>query len=384
MVNCIKFVLAASVAVAALTSYVSAQTTTTTTDVTNANVTTTAAVEEAMAPLEASTQNNRGWAGANSYFLQNFQDSDRDQVLDAMKAANLKLVRIFISATGSNTKNTNSLNVPDAEVDVPGKFNDAGLERVDKLMLAASQRGIKLIITLHDRWLLGYWGRDIYAVKYNLYGQEISDFYWNDQAAREMDGRFKYLLTHKNPYFGGRTWGQIPEAVFSIGIQNESQQGVQRPNFKWVCDRATNIRQYVKAPVLLSNGGGPLEIGFDQALTNCQALDVLSVHFYGMEKWKITEKLNELLRTSPKRFYVEEFGAMDPNKSSDQVKADNLRQQIQACKEAGVPWMFWQVTKPGNGPKDLEIWTDELAWQAMKNEAYSSFTSKQSWPEMNF
>jgi hypothetical protein len=95
-------------------------------------------------------------------------------VLDAVKAAKLKTLRIFISQTPQNNKNTGSVAMPDIEPSQVGKYDDTQLKAIDQLMVEARERGefpsrsvtflvlmaagIKLIIAMHDRYQLGCWG----------------------------------------------------------------------------------------------------------------------------------------------------------------------------------------------------------------------------------
>lgn len=41
------------------------------------------------------------------------------------------------------------------------------MDMINRLMAEAAQRGLKLIITMHDRYMLGTWKRDAYVDKYN-------------------------------------------------------------------------------------------------------------------------------------------------------------------------------------------------------------------------
>lgn len=66
---------------------------------------------------------------------------DRVAVLDAVKAAGLKTVRIFISETFENNKNTGSVYMPDIEPKAVGKWDDTQLEAIDQLMVEARERG---------------------------------------------------------------------------------------------------------------------------------------------------------------------------------------------------------------------------------------------------
>ena len=67
--------------------------------------------------------------------------SDRLQVLDTIQKADLKVLRIFISETFENFKNTGSVYMPDIEPDHIGQFDDTQLTAIDQLMVEAHERG---------------------------------------------------------------------------------------------------------------------------------------------------------------------------------------------------------------------------------------------------
>jgi mannan endo-1,4-beta-mannosidase len=76
-----------------------------------------------------------------------------------------------------------------------------------------------------------------------------------------------------------------------------------------------------------------------------------------------------------KLMLFEEFGATGEN------KAQVLRDHIAVFNGLGVPWMPWQISKPGNGAKDFEFWTDEPAYGAVKQGALQAGKAKsaQKW-----
>jgi mannan endo-1,4-beta-mannosidase len=63
-------------------------------------------------------------------------------VLDAVKDAKLKTLRIFISHTFQNNKETGSIEMPDIEPQQVGTYDDTQLRAIDQLMVEAHDRGI--------------------------------------------------------------------------------------------------------------------------------------------------------------------------------------------------------------------------------------------------
>lgn len=76
--------------------------------------------------------------------------AERLQVLDAIQAADLKVLRLFISETFENFKNTGSVYMPDIEPEEVGRFDDTQLEAIDQLMVEAYERGKYSIFRAND------------------------------------------------------------------------------------------------------------------------------------------------------------------------------------------------------------------------------------------
>jgi hypothetical protein len=62
-------------------------------------------------------------------------------VLDAIKNAKLKTLRVFISHTLQNNKDTGSVEMPDIEPQEVGTYDDSQLRAIDQLMIEAHDRG---------------------------------------------------------------------------------------------------------------------------------------------------------------------------------------------------------------------------------------------------
>lgn len=67
---------------------------------------------------------------------------DRLDVLDAIQAADMKVLRLFISETFQDFKGTGSIYMPDIEPQEVGVYDDTQLEAIDQLMVEANQRGV--------------------------------------------------------------------------------------------------------------------------------------------------------------------------------------------------------------------------------------------------
>ncbi|KAH9120459.1 hypothetical protein LEN26_011087 [Aphanomyces euteiches] len=283
---------------------------------------------------------------------------------------------ILCPKVGAGAKGTSSSGVQDLESKQVGQYDDTILKQVDQLMLEAYQHNIKLIIALHDRWALGCWDSDAYVSKYNLPVTDCSKavnradaFYTNTNAQADIDRRLAHILQHQNPNFGNRAWGNIPEAILGFEPQNESQGWLHSwnngqlvvPNPNWVCDRATKMRQNIpnKNILILS------------------AVDVVSIHTYSDADSGVLNQFVSLANQYNKRVIVEEFGYTGN-------KASSFSSFTSTVQNAGLPWMMWEVLKPGN-TGDYETWTDEgSAWQALAKGAANtnSKNGQWAWPEL--
>lgn len=114
------------------------------------------------------------WAGTNHYFLHTLPDNDQQQVVDTLKRANIKVVRLFISTIGGSNKGTAARKTDDIEQNAVGAFNDNSvLERLDDLLPKLEAAGMKAIIAFHDRYMLGAWGVDAYVKMTLMLGASV-------------------------------------------------------------------------------------------------------------------------------------------------------------------------------------------------------------------
>jgi mannan endo-1,4-beta-mannosidase len=64
-----------------------------------------------------------------------------------------------------------------------------------------------------------------------------------------------------------------------------------------------------------------------------------------------------------KLMLFEEFGA------TGKTKPEEIAKHIAVFNDLRVPWMPWQMSKPGNGEADFEFWTDEPTYEVVRREA---------------
>jgi len=327
--------------------------------------------------------------GASSYYLFAMSATQRYAVLDALQDGGFSVVRIFIASVGANNKGSDSQAVNDVEPDEVGTYDDSILTLVDQLMYDCSQRGLKLLITLGDRYALGWWSTDAYATQLGIAKagssgvQQITDaskFYQSSWAASAWDNRMAHILAHKNALLGNVPWSQLSEVVYAFEPQNEPQGHMNLVAPSWVCNRAQKLQSLLSAAsssILVSSGGGiTTTTSLDSSFTSCDALDVISVHDYGTDASTTVNALVAAQKSvgDDKLVIMGEWGATGTN------KATIVKNFVTGFKAAGIPQMVWQVTVPGKGAADFEISPsgdaiDKAAWAALTGGYLASSTT---------
>ncbi|BGP31546.1 hypothetical protein JCM10296v2_003316 [Rhodotorula toruloides] len=315
------------------------------------------------------------WTGVSSYYLHAIADDDRYAILDAVKGAGFKVIRIFVASIGSNNKGSNNRAVNDLEPSQVGTYDDTILTLIDQLMYDCKQRGLKLMIALSDRYALGYWSTDSYATQLNIVKagssgvQKIADassFYTSEWAIGMFEKRLAHIMNHQNQALGGRKWADLDDVIYAVEPQNEPQGHMSMASSTWACDRAAYLKSLISSNILISSGGGiTLTDSLGSWATGCGAFDIVSVHDYGTSASSTANALAAAQNDHPgKKVIMGEWGIAGVN------KAAIISQFVSAFKAKGVSWSYWEITKPGAKATDFEIWTDEPAWQALTGQAY--------------
>ncbi|ORY39939.1 hypothetical protein BCR33DRAFT_699688 [Rhizoclosmatium globosum] len=307
------------------------------------------------------------FAGVNCYFIYSLQPTTQETILLALSSIKVQTVRIFITSFWQGGKGTDAVGSSDLELGTVGTYNDGVLQQIDALMPLLVKYGIKLQVTMHDRWNLdNTWGIcDAYCQTFCSGGSNLQGFYNNPVAAAAFDARISHILNHKNTKMGNRAWKDIPEAIHSFEIQNEGQgssNGVnQFTNPDWWCSRAATVRQLLGQgnPILVSTGGGQdfFHSLIDQNFA-CKDIDIVAMHSYNNDINDVTYNLNlaaQLAQLNGKKVFFEEFGATS-NKGSWIAQVATVANKLQ------IPWMPWQVSSVSIN-NDYEFWTDDYgAW----------------------
>ncbi|KAJ3204519.1 hypothetical protein HDU82_005781, partial [Entophlyctis luteolus] len=309
------------------------------------------------------------WSGVNSYFLHTLPENDQLTILSDLQAAGVSKVRIFVTSFGAGGKGTDSVGVDDLEMETIGAYNDTILSQIDQLMARMYVFNMKLILCMHDRWVLSdeYGICDAYCIKYN----KNSTAFYNDPAAfTAFDKRLAHIVTHVNPFFN-TAYKNLDSVLYAVELQNEAQgtgsSGGGLTNTGWWCDRATALKtQMAGSKVLVSTGGGQT---FSTSLLtqnfNCAALDVVALHSYTTDIVEVATNLATAnsLKGSNQAVVFEEFGLNTPTKN---VWIDHV---AQVANIYNISWMPWEVSTV-NKPNDYEFSpADNNTWAALKKNS---------------
>lgn len=239
-------------------------------------------------PTPASPMIISGFGGVNSFYLWSVNEDAQNEIISQMTAAQIKIVRIGITQVISSN-DTLVDSVPDLEPKILGEFNTTILDRVDLLMLKTMNAGIKLIISPHDRYSLGCPRYDAYASTLHLNNctssgdfvlSDATQFYWNSSIINAYDQRLRTILSHRNPYIGNRSWGNLTEVIFAIDVQNGQQFGNSVFSTRWICSRATLIRSQLSHGILVATSAKFSDVSSgstDSAGYTCADVDIIAI-----------------------------------------------------------------------------------------------------------
>ncbi|SCV67580.1 BQ2448_5191 [Microbotryum intermedium] len=304
----------------------------------------------------ASNTLNGYWYGASSYYLYAIADADRIAILDTLQKNGFKVVRIFIGYVGANNKGSNNREVQDLEAKTVGTYDDTILTMIDQLMLEYT-----------------------YAIQLNIVKagssgvQKVADasaYYTSSWATNALDNRITHILNHKNALMSNSTWASLDDVIYAFEAQNEPMGHMALSSPTWVCDRSATIKKLLPSgsSIQISSGGGiTTQASLGGWATSCASIDILSVHDYGTNAQATANALK-----AAKTAYADKTVMMGEWGVAGGQKASTIAAFVSAFKAAGLPWMYWEIVKPGQGPADFEVWTNEGAWGALVGGPYSN------------
>ena len=161
---------------------------------------------------------------------------------------------------------------------------------------------------------------------------------------------------------GNKRWAELENAIYAFEPQNEPQGHMALASSTWNCDRAGRIKESLPSGsgIKITTGGGiTTATSLADWAWQCDNFDIISVHDYGTSASVTVGALVAAQAKASnvgKQILFEEWGALGWN------KADTIKAFAAGLAQAGIPWLYWEVVKPGKGDSDYEVWTDEDSW----------------------
>jgi len=310
------------------------------------------------------------FAGANNYYAYSLPQSERIALLEAMQAADMKVLRTWVSGHGSGQKNSDNSAVNDLEWQGVGTYDDTILNQIDTFMVEAHQYSIKLLIGMYD--VNSLHAGDVYSNKYG--GWE--NFYTNSDAINMFYQRITYILnTHKNSQLNNQPWSELSAYIFGFEPQNEPMifdQSLYTSHLSWICGAAQQIRNNVgNKDQLIFTGGGSASASVQSYFfsSSCPAIDVVAIHDYNDDYDSFMSSAVSQAKSAGKKLIIEEWGSLYGS-----GRTANLQSNVQKINSYGVPWLYWELitnTDP-HQDQDYEIEVNGADWSTIEGLAQNT------------
>jgi mannan endo-1,4-beta-mannosidase len=316
------------------------------------------------------------FAGTNNYYMHYESDKMLSDVLDAAKAMDLKVLRVWGFMNGENrAHNVYGMTEPGSyglPVGAPAGAKDA-FERLDYTVAEAGKRGIKLVIALNNYWA-DFGGVQQAATWQKWFKLAKPSAFYTDPAAKAAYKDFvRFLITRVNSYTGV-AYNRDP-AIMTWELMNEPRNPDDKTG-RVVTDWADEMSAYVKglAPRQLCAVGDegamnrPSLLGFLEegnhmyngsegtdydALLSLKHVDYGTYHLYP-EAWGILPELVqgwgveyikdhiEAAAAAGKPAVLEEYGILASGGQNRLAVYDSWNRAVLEAGGAGS--MFWILT----------------------------------------
>ena len=307
-------------------------------------------------------------AGSNVYYLGYLEEPTLTAVLDLAASIHSNVIRLW--AYCEKTENHNvffqswssnkGLPVPNGGAD--------GLERLDRAIAAAAQRGMRVILTLANNWK-DFGGIPQYL---NWFGLASHDQFYRDGRCRAAYWLWVEQLLNRRNSVTGRAYKDDP-AILAWELANEPRcpdvKDGEQLLISWIWEMATLIRENDPNHLIAVGdegffnraGAGNNELFNGSRGVNFEAIlgvgpiDFGTYHLYG--EWEKDEKLadfgrmwirehNEAAARANKPVLLEEYGALArPDRT--QIYEAWLREVEDAKVLGSLLWMLGLPKGPG-------------------------------------
>ncbi|RPI04982.1 MAG: hypothetical protein EHM64_08085, partial [Ignavibacteriae bacterium] len=181
-------------------------------------------------------------------------------------------------------------------VDGPGQFNEEAFKGYDKVLQAANELGVRVIIPLVDNWW--WWGG---IADYARFRQKPKEAFWTDSLVRaDFKKTIEHLLKRVNTCTG------IPYSEDKAILGWETGNELEVPNFSWTREIAGYLKSLDRNHLVIE--GTHRQAIQEEALADTN-IDVLSLHFYRPASQTVSLMLDARQRSKGKNpFFVGEIG----------------------------------------------------------------------------
>jgi hypothetical protein len=140
--------------------------------------------------------------------------------------------------------------------------------------------------------------------------------------------------------------------------------------------------KYIPSSPLVVGGGNEFPNSDIPENWSCATLDLIDIHSYsGVSEWRNKAPIAlQHAQNAKKLVLFEEFGATGSNKAS------LVGQHIDLFNGLKVPWMIWQINRPGKAAEDFEFWTNEDTYKIVGQGAAKalSLAAAQTFPNLAY
>lgn len=325
-------------------------------------------------------------AGANVYYLGYVEEPVVSAVLDLAGSMHLNVLRIWAFCERTEGHNV-YFHYWDDTRNAPAVNGGAdGLERLDRAIALASERGVRVILTLANNWD-AFGGIPKYL---QWYGLSSHDQFYRDGRCRAAYWLWVQLLLERVNRFTGRAYKEEP-AILAWELANEPRcQGVPDGEallLSWIWEMATLLRSHAPNHLIAVGdegffrrsgaGGNTLFNGTHgvnfEAILGIGPVDFGTYHLYG--DWAKGGDLTEFGRMwirehnaaaarANKPVLLEEYGAV-----ASAQRAEIYDAWLKEVEDAGglghLLWMLGLPKGPGqqyapddyvvNGEPEMEV-----------------------------
>lgn len=190
----------------------------------------------------------------------------------------------------------------------PGQFNEAAFVEMDRVLQAANQAGVRVIIPLVNNWpWMG--GRGEYA---GFRGKTKDDFWTDPQLIADFEGTIQFVLTRTNTLTG------VPYREDKAILCWETGNELDSPA-AWTRTISTYIKSLDHNHLVMDGNTS----GLQQGTLDLPDVDMVTTHHYpgGSQTFAELIRANEALARGKKPYVVGEFGFVPTSQMADALQA---------------------------------------------------------------